>query len=192
MHDSDLASKRVPEPRSPLPVITEFGPVRHPDTFLQTVMDAFPHCVIVVDTQYRVIMANRAARNLAPFGSLDGGCFKCYRFAHDRDVPCDGADEPCPLQSVIETKSAVRVYHTHRDADGRCVYMAIDAAPIFDADGEVVQIVESCRDVTERTLWRRILRAGNRHMKMQPLLDEFLTELKSYVDCAVMEIRSVQ
>ncbi len=170
--------------------LDEAEPFRHVSrSFLQTVVDSFPHCVIVLDLEYRIVMANRAAQELG--GQVDNkdSCLTCYRMAHHRETPCEGTDEPCPLKEVVRTRAPVRVYHKHHDASGKRIYMAIDAAPIFDESGEVVQVIESCRDVTERTLWRRVLRIGNRHMEMQPLLDDFCSELENYTKCAVVGIR---
>jgi two-component system, LuxR family, sensor kinase FixL len=57
--------------------------------------------------------------------------------------------EPCPLAGVLETKRPVTVLHTHFDAEGNEAIVEVSAAPIFDEQGEVVRIIESCCDVTQ-------------------------------------------
>jgi two-component system, LuxR family, sensor kinase FixL len=49
---------------------------------------------------------------------------------------------------VLETKAPVTVTHTHFDAEGNEALVEVSAAPIFDEQGEVVRIIESCSDVT--------------------------------------------
>ncbi|UCG87906.1 MAG: PAS domain-containing protein, partial [Gemmatimonadota bacterium] len=75
----------------------------------------------------------------------------CHEVSHHRDTPCpEGGGCPCPLQQVFSTKSPVVVTHTHSDASGDELQLEIVAAPIFDENGEVVQVIEACRNVTAR------------------------------------------
>jgi len=157
-------------------------------TFLQTVIDAFPDSLMVIDRDHRVILANRTAQDVYGLPDPASDDFKCYQ-VHHRGTPCAGENEPCPLREVIATKAPVRVHHTHFAADGKEVSVAVDAAPVVDDRGEVVQIVESCRDVTESTVARRLLRIGNRHMQIGPLLEEAAVALKTFTGCAVVGIR---
>jgi signal transduction histidine kinase len=158
--------------------------------FLQSVIDAIPDAVLVIGLDYRIHLANRTARMSAGIhGDLPEN-IRCYEASHRRGVPCDdeASGEPCPLRNVVATKAPCRVYHTHYDSQGREVSVAIDAAPIFDEGGDVAMIVESCRDITARTLSRHILEIGNRHMEIKPLLEEFVIELKHRTGCAVVGI----
>ena len=42
------------------------------------------------------------------------------------------------------------VTRVHRDAEGNEVFVEVTAAPVFNDDGEVTHIIESCRDISER------------------------------------------
>ena len=147
--------------------------------FLQTVVDALPEGLVVIDRDRNVVMANRVA-------NVRKTCLKCFECLHREREPC--ADVSCPWLQVLETKAPVRVYHSHYTADDREISVAIDAAPILDEAGEVAFVIETCRDVTERTLARRLSRIGNRHMTMQPLLAEYASELRDYTRCADVRI----
>jgi len=118
--------------------------------FLQTVIDAIPEVTMVIDRDYHVILANRAARELA--GGKDPVAVHrtCYSVSHHRDAPCAGRAHPCPLKQVIRTGIPVTVEHTHLDAESNEAFVETTAAPIFDNAGQVIQIIESCRDITER------------------------------------------
>ena len=104
---------------------------------------------MVIDRDYHIVLANRAARELANGEDSIAGHRTCYSVSHHRDAPCDDPDRPCPMEQVIRTKTPVTVEHTHHDAEGAEVVVEITAAPIFDDAGEVVSIVESCHDITE-------------------------------------------
>ena len=118
--------------------------------FLQAVIDAIPEVTMVIDRRYRVVLTNRAAREMA--GGKDPAFegLTCYRASHRYDVPCEGITDPCPMAQVVATKAPMMVTHTHYDADGNEVLVEVSAAPIFDEAGEVVQVIEACRDITDR------------------------------------------
>ena len=123
--------------------------------FLQTVIDATPEVTMVIDRDFRVVMANRAAMAAARGDDPQTSCLMCYQVSHHREMPCDGLKDPCPLELVFATKKPALVNHIHYDAEGKEVFIEILASPIFDEAGEVIQIVEACRDVTDRTLAQR-------------------------------------
>ena len=158
-------------------------------SFLQNVIDAVPEATIVVDLDYRIILANKTARESVGTDASPGGCLRCYQISHHRDAPCEGDDEPCPLREAAAGKAPVTVTHKHFTASGRQRFVEITAVPICDERGEVVQIVESQRDVSEHKWLHRILEISNRHVEMKPMLDEFVAELRNFVDCSAMGIR---
>ena len=123
--------------------------IRKSRAFLQTVIDAIPETMLVIGRDYRISLANRAAREMA--GGIDPvACLACHQLSHQRELPCEGRNDCCPLRQVIATKAPVTVMHTHYDAEGKEVFVEVTAAPVFNDDGEVTHIIESCRDVTER------------------------------------------
>jgi len=119
-------------------------------TFFQTVIDAIPELTTVIAPDYRILHANRAAR--AQCGGEDPvRCgMTCHQLSHHRNSPCEGTEHPCPLKQVLATKSPVAAEHTHFDQNGNETTVEIIAAPVFDEAGQVVQVVEACRDITDR------------------------------------------
>lgn len=115
---------------------------------MERVIEAVPHPLYVLDVDdYTIQHANALAEGHR--GNT------CYSVTHDRDQPCDtGANTaPCPLQQVVETGEPTTVEHTHYDGDGNERVHEVHAAPIFDDEGNVVQLVESLIDVTERAAY---------------------------------------
>ena len=119
--------------------------------FMQTVIDGFPESLLVINRDFTVALANQTSRDMVGGRDPVAARLKCHEVCHKSEVPCGGEAHPCPLRQVIETRAPVTVEHVHEDAEGRKVFVEVIAAPIFDQEGEVVQVIESCRDITART-----------------------------------------
>jgi PAS domain S-box-containing protein len=122
---------------------------------LDDVIEAVPHPLYVLDVEdYTIQRANSLAT--AQEGTT------CYEVTHQRDTPCHEGDSdtsPCPLQDVIEAGEPTTVEHTHYDEDGNERIHEVYAAPIFDGEGNVVRMVESIFDITDRVEYERQLKA---------------------------------
>jgi PAS domain S-box-containing protein len=120
---------------------------------MERVIEAVPHPLYVLDVDDYTIQHANALADGHPGNT-------CYSVTHERDQPCDmGANStPCPLQEVVETGEPTTVEHTHYDGDGNEQVHEVHAAPIFDDDGNVVQMVESLIDTTERAAYEAELK----------------------------------
>ena len=134
--------------------------LRESERFLQAVIDGASDPLLVIDREYNVVLANRAARDLAGEHCSASGAGLCYRMSHHRDEPCEGAEHPCPLHTAIATRGPAMVTHTHYDAKDEEAIVEVIASPILDEAGEVPLVIEMCRDITARVraeerAWRR-------------------------------------
>lgn len=118
--------------------------------FLQTVVDSIDESIMVIDTDYRIEMMNKTARkfSLGVDRIPDASC--CYQVSHHRDTPCEGADDPCPVQMVLAEKRSIVVTHKHFNSGGQKSFVEIMASPVFNEKGEVIKIIETSRDITEK------------------------------------------
>ncbi|MCE5278896.1 MAG: CHASE domain-containing protein [Planctomycetaceae bacterium] len=115
--------------------------------FLQKIIDALPDPLMVVGLDHRVAHANRAASK-ATGDNPSSQCMARCRAAETPDESRDSASNPCPVKAVVQTRRPVTVRHANPTLDGDRI-VEICASPILDAQGRVVQIVESHRDITE-------------------------------------------
>jgi signal transduction histidine kinase len=114
--------------------------------FLETVLESLTHPFYVIDTNdYAILMANSAAR----LGDM-GEAITCHALTHKQNKPCNMKDHPCPLEMVKKTRKPVSVEHIHYDRDGNARNVEVHGFPIFDDDGNVVQMIEYCLDITDR------------------------------------------
>jgi PAS domain S-box-containing protein len=117
--------------------------------FQQSIIDGLADPIMVIGTDYQVMMVNRAAREFASGGVSLSEPVYCYQLSHHREVPCDGVAHPCPLHEVKEMGSPITVTHQHYQTDGTRRFVEIAAAPFWAVDGAFRGIIESMRDITE-------------------------------------------
>ncbi len=115
--------------------------------FYQTLMNAGSSPLYVVDiNDFTVKWANRAC-----YFHNDYEGKTCYQLTHGRDTPCNGVNDPCTIAEIKKTGQSVIVEHTHIDAQGRETIVEVHSSPIFADNGKLIQVVENCIDITERT-----------------------------------------
>jgi signal transduction histidine kinase len=122
--------------------------------FLNSVLESLTYPFYVVDAHdYTVQIANAAARGEgAPEHSA------CYALLHARDEPCQGPDQPCPIEEIKRTRQPITVEHVHYDQDGNERYIEVHGYPLCDDKGDVVRVIEHCFDVTARVRAEEALR----------------------------------
>jgi len=120
--------------------------IQQQNEFLSSVLDSLTHPFYVIDANdYTVKLANQAAK----IGDLSEN-LTCHRIIYNSHKPCRGADHVCPLNEVKKTKKPAVVEHIHSDKDGNTRNVEIHGYPIFDSEGNVIQMIEYCLDITER------------------------------------------
>ncbi len=142
--------------------------IRQQNEFLNNVLDSLTHPFYVIDSSdYTVTMANSEARLAQSEGAVT-----CYALSHGRSEACNGANgHSCPLEMVKKTKKPVTVEHIHSTPGEENRTFEIHAYPIFDDEGNVVQMIEYLLDVTERK------RAEEARQKLTHDLGERVKEL---------------
>lgn len=121
--------------------------IRKQNQFLNTVIEALTYPFYVIDAEsYQIVMANSMT---APEKDWQGRT--CYALTHHRKSPCHyDAEHPCPLEEVKRLREPVVVEHVHYDKEGQKRNVEVNAYPIFDDSGNLIQIIEYCVDVTRR------------------------------------------
>jgi two-component system sensor histidine kinase UhpB len=115
----------------------------------QSILDGVGEPIMVIGSDYEVVIANRSAREFATGEDQASLPIYCYQISHHREKPCDGLDHPCPIQAVHDSGQPVTVVHQHYQSDGEKRFVEVVAAPFWKADGTMSGIIESMRDITE-------------------------------------------
>jgi len=136
----------APEPRLTWNHGLDEGSITKYADFLDSVLESLPYPFYVIDaSDLTVKMANSAAQ----FGRLSEES-TCYALTHMTDRPCGPGDHPCPVQEIRKTKRPLTVEHVHYDKERNPRNVEVHAFPVFDAEGNVSQIIEYVLDITER------------------------------------------
>ncbi len=120
-------------------------------TQLENVMSSVDDGLLVVDRTYTVVAVNKSlAERLgrAPGDLLFRRCFEIW------SMPCDcargEADEHCAARACFTTGQLHKCVRTRYAVDGTVREEEVFASPIVNAGGDVEQVVEVWRDITER------------------------------------------
>lgn len=137
------------------------GKAHQQAVFLKTIIDSLAHPFYVVDVEsYEIKMLNDAARELNP----EHHQF-CYTLTNHRNDPCNGIDNPCPLAEVKRTGQPVTLEHIHYNQAGGKIYVEVHGYPVFDAEGDVIQMIEYNLDVTDRKLAEMALAESHKNLE---------------------------
>ncbi len=104
--------------------------VRARERFVQSMIEALPDGIRVIDEDFRIVLANQAYRDLHQH--RDGseiGAF-CYRSSHDRSEPCVPTLSTCPVVALREANARIKFHATHRRADGSEMSVEVNAARV--------------------------------------------------------------
>jgi PAS domain S-box-containing protein len=125
--------------------------LRRQRTQLENVMSSVDDGLLVVDRSFSVVAANKA---LAGRLGVDRETLLYRRCAEIWNEPCACAQgrghEDCPARLCFATGQLHKGVRTMRDASGAVREEEVFASPILGGDGEVEQVVEVWRDITER------------------------------------------
>lgn len=127
-------------------------------------IESLPHPFYVIDAKdYRILIANSAAR---VYGNIIDG-IKCHELTHNRNSPCSGKEHNCPLSIMKKTKKPVAMEHIHYDSNNNPKNYMLHGYPIFDDDGNVIQMIEYSLDITEQKQVEEELRLARRELEQR-------------------------
>ncbi|MFH1441505.1 MAG: PAS domain-containing protein [Candidatus Omnitrophota bacterium] len=150
--------------------------LRQQNIFLDNLIEAVPYSLYVIDVNtYKVVKANSAAAKGAVVKDIT-----CYALTHNSSSPCKDKEHICPLKKVKETKKSFEVEHVHYDKDGKPRYVIVYGAPIFDGKGNVVFMIESSVDITERKQVADKLQES--HVELERMVEERTKELSKKLE----------
>ncbi|MHB1590607.1 MAG: putative bifunctional diguanylate cyclase/phosphodiesterase, partial [Sulfuricella sp.] len=132
-------------------------------TFLQNIIDAVPDPIMVIGSDYRVLLMNKVASLMAESPSQPGGGpILCHQISHHSAISC--ADHLCPMDEVRLHLQPLVAEHEHYNAEGQLRVMEVSTAPLLDKNGSFIGIVESARDITERRQAEMALLKNQQHL----------------------------
>ena len=108
----------------------------------QETFDAVDDMIAVVDTDFRVLRANRAMREAFAGKEVVGA--HCYELFHGMGMPPSG----CPSRNTFASAEPAHAELREPHLGGR--WLGVAAYPVTDKDGAVRHLVHVVHDITER------------------------------------------
>ena len=156
--------------------------------FLQSVINGVSDPILVIGSDMRVKLINRAAQNFPALKEAGKTVpdSHCYRLLFGLDKPCGQTGKHCPLIDVLETGHAVTAEHQIELSPGKSDYFEILASPLRGDDGSLLGIIEVLRNVTERHKAAEALKKS--HDELEIRVKERTSDILSFNEALQEEI----
>ena len=113
---------------------------------LDAIFNTIPEAINIISADYRVVKANLGGAQLHGL-KLDQVIGQpCFQVFHHLDAPC----QDCLVMQTFSTGKPGLGTHTRLRSDGSKIVTDVFTYPLLDGHGQVFQVLEYARDVTER------------------------------------------
>lgn len=146
-------------------LLTELAGLRKSRDLLDRILNGMYDALMVIDRGYRIVDINNCFADCYGQSREEIIGKTCYEITHSIPRPCAEAEHPCPMRKVIETKSTIKVEHTHKDEYGKYITVDIYSFPLFDLKGDIEYIVEIQQNITERKNIEERLRISREQLR---------------------------
>jgi PAS domain S-box-containing protein len=126
--------------------------IRQNEEFIRGILDTVDEGFIVIDRDFRILTANKAYCGQVGRVCDDIIGKHCFEISHKTFRPCYEEGEECAVREVFATGKPHSVLHRHNDNEGNVLYVETKGFPIKDASGDVVSVIETINNITERHL----------------------------------------
>ncbi len=138
------------------------------ESTLEAVLQSVTDYVIGVNKNYQIIMANDLFKN--EFGMVpDGSCFKVWKKRNEKCKNCLVQMSFADGQSHVSEEAVIR-------KDGSTAQMRIRSTPVKNRDGDIIYVLETATDLTERKRLRGEL--NNIKGNLEGVIEERLRHLE--------------
>jgi len=119
--------------------------------FLQSLIDAIPDGIRVIDNNHTIINANMAYYQQLKLPNTNDAHAKCYTSSYQKNQACPTTLITCPLHEINKTGLEIKLMTEHVCVDGSKLPVEVCAAPMHVTLNGIKQtfIVESIRDLTQ-------------------------------------------
>jgi PAS domain S-box-containing protein len=126
--------------------------LRSSKEFIERILNTVDEAFIVIDRDYRIMMANNAYASQAGMPLQDILGKRCHEISHQSNMPCFESGDECSIRQCFETGEPQSCVHRHTSKDGSILYVEIKAFPLKDAAGTVTSAIEVINNMTDKHL----------------------------------------
>ncbi len=162
------------------------GEVRSQREQLETVINSIDDGIVVLDAERKIMAANDAFLQRAGNSreQILGCC--CHEL---RPVPCTLSD--CPTLACLRSGERQVRIHERKTGNDTVAWEEIHASPILDASGQLAQVVEVWRDISERRAAEAKLAESHRLASVGVLASGFSHEMNTPLATTLMCVEGI-
>ncbi len=126
--------------------------VRSSREFIESILNTVDEAFIVIDREYRIVMANSAygSQENMPVPDIIGR--HCFEISHRGDRPCHEHGEECAVRHSFENGEPYACVHRHYNRGGGVIYVETKSYPLKDTSGAVTSAIEVIKNITDKHL----------------------------------------
>jgi len=109
---------------------------------LPSLIDEIPLGIVVLDTQRRIVLINRAFEALSGFSIEDAGGIPCFHIM--RSKLCI---QKCPIKNMDSDSESISVESDMINKERQLIPVLINLSPIRDTDGKLAGFIETVEDL---------------------------------------------
>jgi len=109
---------------------------------LPSLIDEIPLGIVVLDTQRRIVLINRAFEALSGFSIEDAGGIPCFHIM--RSKLCI---QKCPIKNMDSDSESISVESDMINKERQLIPVLINLSPIRDTDGKLAGFLETVEDL---------------------------------------------
>lgn len=149
--------------------------------------------IVVLNPDYSIVEANESYLKAVGKSKKDVIGAHCYEITHGLGAPCSSLqpDLGCPMAETLKTGESAHVIHEHPTRGSIPTYCDMLTYPLKDGKGEIIQIIEIWRDITEEisSRWERRVNAMKADLR-KVVQEDRMISLGKLVASSVHEINN--
>ncbi len=130
--------------------------------------------IVILNTDFEIVETNDAYLKEVNKSKEEVIGGYCYEISHGYRVPCSSSrpDMKCPVVETLRTGRSAHVIHEHLEPGGHFKFCNLVTYPLKDQHGEIYQIIEVWRDITEQLSYRWDKQVKELKSDLQKLVQE--------------------
>ncbi len=147
------------------------------------IINGIDYGLVVLDKDLRIVSLNRNEPRRDQRNDDEVIGEYCYDYFYNREAVCD----ECEVKEVFEKGIPVKYNIANKTVGGKSFHLEVEAFPLFNKNGEVIQAVQLIKDVTDRIQLEKELREKKEHLESlvaHAPIGIFTTDNEGYIETA--------
>jgi PAS domain S-box-containing protein len=117
---------------------------------METILNGIQDFILVINPDMSIVEANESFLQKMGYSRSEVIGQKCHEVYHRKELPCELANNACPLQKVIRNKRQDRQIQKREMPNGDVRYYEVSIYPIWEKSGKISRFIHISRDITQQ------------------------------------------